>query len=332
MATEKDIKSILNLTVVKKSEEKKLSGPWTSQATIVKEKLNKSEETSRELDEAKANLKAQNIKMAKLEKDLSEIRITKTSLESRLADAHAKSQRLAQLEIEKKRLQDREKYFEESLEAANSEMEKLLDQIKGLQEELVQFKEKEEDFKAQASNNIITSETGLINMLRGSSITRHGAGPIGQDELETFSAIIDHYKIQKRQLSSSILKSQLREIPKFTNLETNPAMPKLENIYSLQSKLKKDISKLRVIDLNDKNSLEKVKKDKENLKSCTLAAKQTVENIQTLISSDGTLGSFINTGPTGTLGKIVLGKGSNIIPVSISLEEFKTFKKVLNLY
>jgi dynactin 1 len=333
IATDKDFKSIFNLNSIKKHEDKKILDPWCSQAKLVKDRLNKFEETTRELEETKNNLKTQNSKLAKVEKDLSELKIAKTSLESRLADAHAKSQRLAQLEIEKKRLQDREKYFEESLDAVNSEIERLQEKNKNLEEELTQYKEKEEDIKVQASINLASSETGgLFNMLRGSTITRHGAGPIGQDELETFSAIIDHYKIQKRHLSSEILKAQIREIPKFTNNESNPVKSKLENIYTAQSKLKKDISKLRVVDLNDRNSKEKVKKDKENLRNCTIDAKKTVEAIQNIISNDGNSASYIHTGPTGNLGKIVLGKGSNIIPVTISLEEFKGFKKILNLY
>ena len=56
-----------------------------------------------------------------------------------------------------------------------------------------------------------------------------------------------------------------------------------------------------------------------------------MESLQNMMSADGGFGSFIHTGPTGTLGKIVLGKGNNIIPVSVSLEEFKGFRKILNL-
>lgn len=331
-ASDKDVKSIPTLSVIKKCEEKSKLGPWKAQALVIKDKLSKFEETNRDLEDARMSIKAQNIKMAKLEKDLNELKVAKVSLESRLADAHAKSQRLAQLEIEKKRLQDREKYFEESLEAVNSEIEKSQDKCKSLEEELAGYKEKEHDTKQQVSASLISTESGgLLNMLRGSTITRHGAGAIGQDELETFSAIIDHYKIQKKQLHSSILKSQVREIPKFIANDINPAKAKIESVYSAQSKLKKDISKLRVIDLNDKNCREKIAKEKENLRSCILSAKQNVEAIQNIISSDGSLGSFIHTGPTGTLGKVVLGKGSNIIPVSITIEEFKGFKKILNL-
>ena len=332
VASDKDVKSILGLSAVKKAEEKKNSGAWNAQAKLVKEKLSKAEETSRELEEARNSIKANSIKMARVEKDLNESKIAKASLESRLADAHAKSQRLAQLEIEKKRLQDREKYFEESLDAVNSEIEKLQEINKALEDELAQFKEKEEDSKVLASSNIVSTEQGgLLNLLRGSSITRHGAGPIGQDELETFSAIIDHYKIQKQQLNSKIIKSQIREIPKFSNIETNPAKDKLDSMYATQAKLKKDISRLRVVDLSDKTSKERVQKEKENLRACTIDAKQTLEGIQNIVSSDGGFGSFIHTGPTGTLGKIVCGKGSNIIPVSISLEEFRGFRKILNL-
>lgn len=331
VASDKDVKSIFGLSVIKKAEEKKNTGAWNAQAKTIKEVLSKAEETSRELEEARNNIKANMVKTAKLEKDFNEIKIAKAGLESRLTDAHAKSQRLAQLEIEKKRLQDREKYFEESLDAVNSEIEKLQECNKILEEELAQFKEKEEDTKMQASASLATNDSGLLNRLIGSSITRHGAGPTGQDELETFRAVIDHYKIQKQQLNSKIIMGQIREIPKFSNIEVNPAKDKLDSMYATQAKLKKDISRLRVIDLSDKQSYERVQKEKENLRACTISAKQTVESIQSILSGDGGCGSFIHTGPTGTLGKVILGKGNNIIPVSISLEEFRNFRKILNL-
>lgn len=330
-SSEKDIKSFSGLGIVKKAEERKNSGPWNTQAGVVKEKLSKFEETNRELEDSRANLKALSLKVGKLEKELSELKIAKTGLESRLADAHAKSQRLAQLEIEKKRLQDREKYFEESMDAVNIEMERLQEKNKVLEEEIFSLREKE-DTKAQTTASIAsTHDGGMLNILRGSTITRHGAGQIGQDELETFTAIIDHYKLQKRQLSSQILRSQIRDIPKFDSLESNPAKTKIDSLYKAQSQMKKDISKLRIVNLDDKGFKEKLDKDKENLRSSALAARQTVESIQNLISSDGSMGSFIHTGPTGTLGKIVMGKGSNVIPACITLEEFKSFRKVLNL-
>lgn len=331
-SSEKDIKSFSGLAVVKRAEERKNSGPWVSQAVNVKEKLSKFEETNRELEDCRANLKGLSMKVGKLEKELSELKIAKTGLESRLADAHAKSQRLAQLEIEKKRLQDREKYFEESMDAVNIEMERLQEKNKVLEEEILSLREKEEDSRVQTSASIIsTNDGGMLNILRGSTITRHGGGQIGQDELETFTAIIDHYKIQKRQMNSQILRSQIRDIPKFDSIEMNPAKTKIDSLYKAQSQMKKDISKLRIVDLEDKGFREKLDKDKENLRASALAARQTVESIQNLISSDGSMGSFIHTGPTGTLGKIVMGKGSNVIPACITLEEFKSFRKVLNL-
>jgi predicted nucleic acid-binding Zn-ribbon protein len=331
-SSEKDIKSFLNFSIVKRQEERKNSGPWTVQALTVKEKLNKFEETNRDLEDARNNLKTFSLKVAKLEKELSELRISKTGLESRLADAHAKSTRLAQLEIEKKRLQDREKYFEESMDAVNTELEKYQERNKELEEELASLRVKEEDTKTQPSASMIAAESGgLINMLRGSTITRHGGGQIGQDELETFSAIIDHYKLQKKQMHSHILRSQIRDIPKFENLDLNPAKNKIDSLYKVQSQMKKDISKLRIVDLSDKNCKERSEKEKENLRANTLAARQTVEGIQNLVSGDGGMGSFIHTGPTGTLGKVVMGKGNNVIPACITLDEFRSLRKVLNL-
>ena len=332
MSSEKDVKSFSNFSIIKRQEERKNSGPWTTQALNVKEKLNKFEETSRDLEDARANLKNFSLKVAKLEKELSELRIAKTGLESRLADAHAKSTRLAQLEIEKKRLQDREKYFEESMDAVNTELERMQERNKILEEELESLRVREEDTKSMTTASINVSESGgLINMLRGSTITRHGGGQIGQDELETFSAIIDHYKLQKKQMHSHILRSQIRDVPKFDNLESNPAKSKIDSLYKVQSQMKKDISKLRILDLSDKNYKEKVEKDKENLRANTLVARQTVESIQNLVSGEGGMGSFIHTGPTGTLGKVVMGKGSNVIPACITLDEFKSLRKVLNL-
>ncbi|CAG9313133.1 NIP100 [Blepharisma stoltei] len=333
--SDKDSRSIVLLNGYRKAEINEDKGSWSTITGQIKDRLANFEGTCKELEETKNSLKVSSIKLLKTEKEFNEMKIAKGNLEVRLADANAKSQRLAQLEIEKKRLQDREKYFEESLEAVNVEMEKLQEKNKQLEDEIKSLKEEDDEInKFRSNQSLVPTDTGgLINMWRGGSITRHGASA-GQDEIETFRSVIDHYQLQHRQLNSSILRAQIRELPKLPQIPQNPLKSKLETIYSSQAKLKKEISKLRVIDLSDSMKEEKLLKSKETLDDLTYNARKALESITNFVTSEsGGLGAsaFNKDASQGTIGKITLGSGSEPVSVQVSLYEFQSIKKLLNL-
>ena len=318
--TEKDMRSIVNLS--KKGTETQTEGPWIVQAWSVREKLSKADETTRELEEAKSSIKLYSVKLAKTEKDLNEAKIAKANIEKRLADAHAKGQRLAQLEVEKKRLQDREKYFEESLEAMNSDMEKLQKKNKELEEEMSKYRPAEES-KFKTSGGVMTSESGgLINLMRGGSLSiiRPGSS-VNQEELETFRALIEQYELDKRNSFTGFIKSQVQSLPELPSLP-GTSEP-LQKLYSLKQSMAQQISKLRVVKgANKKQQLNEMKKGLEGVVD---ESEKAFEEIRKQTKSHA--GVHVVKG----IGTLTLGGEGTKSEAQLTRSELTNFHKLVNL-
>lgn len=115
---DRDYRSIQNMAVIRNDPTEGPSGPWNLISAEIRGRLEQFENTLKELNDSKSENKQLQVKILMIEKELSEIRVSKKSLETRLADAHAKSMKLSQLELDMKNLQTRDKYFQESLDNA----------------------------------------------------------------------------------------------------------------------------------------------------------------------------------------------------------------------
>lgn len=115
------------------------------------------------------------MKIAMGEKELQELKTTRQSLEKRLSEAYAKSQKLAQVEADKKRLQDRQKHFDDTIQSLTDEVSKLDKKNKDLASEINRMREEDAAAvtKLKPEQGMLASETGgFVAMRRGSVVDK----------------------------------------------------------------------------------------------------------------------------------------------------------------
>lgn len=229
------------------------SGPWTLIAEKIKTRLELFEKTFKELEDSKEAMKSMVLKTAMLDKEIQEFRISKSNLETRLADAHAKSQKLTQLEIEKKRLQDREKYFQESIDTMSNENEKLQTKIKDLEEEIKKLKEKEDETPAmKITSSLANTDSG---MRKGNALALRGSlQQFTHEDIDLYKGIIENIQAEKMQKFTGSLHSQLRYLPDFPSLQPTVLPRKMNEMISLKNALQQKASALKLVDLSKPNS------------------------------------------------------------------------------
>lgn len=252
---EREIKNVGNLVKFNSDVQ---SGPWSLIAEKIKLRLETFERTFKELEESKETIKTYVLKIAMLEKEIQDFRISKSNLETRLADAHAKSQKLTQLEIEKKRLQDREKYFQESIDSMSNDNDKLQNKIKDLEEEVKKLKEKEDEIPSmKITSSLASAESG---MRKGNPLALRGSlQQFSHEDIDLYKGIIENIQAEKMQKFTGHLHSQLRYLPDFPSLQPTVLPRKMNEMISLKNNLQKKASALKIVDLSMQNSFNQLR-------------------------------------------------------------------------
>lgn len=120
-------------------------GPWGTKNKEVNAELSEAADLKQEIERLNETLKAEKLEILKLEKEIGESKIIKTSLERRLAENQQKIERIGQLEIEKKQFLEREKIYHDSIEKITHEREQFLQQNKELNKKLEEMKTEMEE-------------------------------------------------------------------------------------------------------------------------------------------------------------------------------------------
>jgi len=111
-------------------------GAWGLKCKEVNKELSEAADLKQEIERLNEALKNEKLEYLKLEKELKEIKILKGSLEKRLGESQQKIERVGQLEIEKKRLLEKEKIYHDSIENLRLECDQHIQKIKELTEKL----------------------------------------------------------------------------------------------------------------------------------------------------------------------------------------------------
>lgn len=101
----------------------RIFGPWDLSSQKMNDELKKVLENVENFEKMNNDLKEQVKVMMKLEEDLKAVNIVKESLEVRVAELQNKAERVAILENEKKRFQEREAHFNEATEIIKKNLE-----------------------------------------------------------------------------------------------------------------------------------------------------------------------------------------------------------------
>lgn len=149
-------------------------GPWGIKNKEINTELSEAADLKQEIERLNEALKNQKLEILKLEKDISESKIIKTSLEKRLAENQQKIERVGQLEIEKKRFMEKEKIYHDSIEKFRLECDQYIQQNKELTEKLDAMKAEVEEVDGPKPRK--PSAIGGLETRRGGIGLMEGAG------------------------------------------------------------------------------------------------------------------------------------------------------------
>ncbi len=96
-------------------------GPWGEKTKDVNKELSEAADMKQEIEKRQDALKAGKLEYLKLENELKEYKVLKSTLERRLGENQQKIERIGQLEIEKRRLVEKEKSYHDSIENLKAE-------------------------------------------------------------------------------------------------------------------------------------------------------------------------------------------------------------------
>lgn len=160
---DRDIRGITITSAYKAmNDDEPANVPWKVLIRDTQTSLEQFEKAQAELIACKGQIKELSLRIVILEKELSELKITKSNLETRLGDAHMKAQRLAQLEIDSKRLLEKEKHYEDSINSLQIANEKLKKRNADLEDEMKKFQEEDSD---QVMSGLLSNSKALSGLL-----------------------------------------------------------------------------------------------------------------------------------------------------------------------
>lgn len=224
-------------------------GPWRDIAVEVKAKLEHYDQTFQELVETQQTVKNMTVRFAVMEKEAAENKIARGNLEKRLSEAHGKVQMLAQLELEKKRLQDRQKHYEDSIDELQTEKEILEDKLKAIEDSLSSGAYRDDmSSRLMFSGGLLVSDSGgMINVARGGSMVDNYQDEATAESVELYKDIIETLQEEKSQLVGGYVLGKVQGL----NLKPFEHNPNLSNsmrkLKTLQKGLRKKVASIRII-------------------------------------------------------------------------------------
>mmetsp|Transcript_8395 Transcript_8395/g.16712 ORF Transcript_8395/g.16712 Transcript_8395/m.16712 type:complete len:1071 (+) Transcript_8395:3154-6366(+) len=334
----KAINAIVRPTELEEAER----GPWREIASDVKDKLEQYDKTFEELSNTHQTVKNMSLKFAMMEKEASENKIARSNLEKRLSEAHAKAQMLAQIELEKKRLQERQKHFEDTIEELTSEKEALEDKLKLLEDNITSAGSYRDDAPSRLlfSGNLLVSDSGgMINMARGGNMVESYQDEVTSESVELYKNIIESLQEEKSQLVGSYVLSKLQGLdlkPFEHKASLSGTMRKLK---TLQKGLRKRVASVRIVDLKVPKAKQQLQKQQEEFRAYVVEAKKLSAAIVKDASSQnekfGESLSYhvpVSAENAVEVGEVVLGAGSkNPVAVTLSRLELARLHSLLSL-
>lgn len=339
---DRDIRSITITAAYKAmNEDESSSVPWKVLIQDTKASLEQFERAQAELIACKGQVKELSLRIVILEKELSEVKITKSNLETRLGDAHMKAQRLAQLEIDSKRLLEKEKHFEDSIQSLQIANEKLKKRNTDLEDEMKKFQEEDSD---QVMGGLLSSSkalSSLINVSRGSGLVHAPVSRLQSDveDVKMCKAIIDAMQMEKARLSCEFVLSKLRGSGEDWQQESLPATELVSKLRGIRSVLHRKVANSRIIDLTRPDCQLKQAGFSDEVARLCKEAKAVVSELAS--QGTGEASTFRSTSAVPSdlskawkvrLGTLQLGAGSDPpVEMMVSHKELKTLHAVFNL-
>jgi len=342
---DRDIRSITITAAYKAmNDDEPASVPWKVLIHETQTSLEQFERAQAELIACKGQIKELSLRIVILDKELSEVKITKLNLETRLGDAHMKAQRLAQLEIEAKRLMEKEKHFEDSIQALQVANEKLKKRNIDLEDEMKKFQEEDSDHVMGGLLSSSKALSSLINVSRGSGLVHAPVSRLQSDveDVKMCKAIIDAMQMEKARLSAEFVLSKLRgsgEDPQLQDCQ--PGAELVSKLRGIRSVLHRKVANSRIIDLSRPDcQLKQAGFTDEVARLCKeakavvneLASQSTGEASTFRSAVSSAVASDLSKAWKVRLGTLQFGAGSDPpVEMMVSSKELRTLHAVFNL-
>lgn len=342
---QQDLLAIHGFEFFKAEDTQTVVGQWTLLTGNVKGQLETFASLQDQLNEAKTEIQEKAVKIAMGEKELKEIQTTKQSLEKRLSEAYAKSQKLAQVEADKKRLQDRQKHFDDTIQSLTDEVNKLDKKNKDLNGEMVRMREEEAErgVSLQPEGEMLASNTGgFVAIRRGSSMVADKR-PQGHDDTTAYQQIIDNLQSEKSHDLSRSLRAKLNLLDDLTVNNVNPHRETLNSISAKINEYKLTSVTTKIIDLNNyeeskaERAASKAKKESlvNQINSLARGVLDTVDTdkyeFTKFLPSCLAKELSISEREEMKLGKLKSGNGQNTVKLSLGRNDVEKLYKTLNL-
>ncbi|CDW91225.1 UNKNOWN [Stylonychia lemnae] len=114
-------------------------GPWTLIVDKIRQDLEDTGAMKEKIESLQEKVKDQAMQFLMLKREKDDLSVVNQSLEQRLGDAQSKAEKVPALEMEKKRLIEKESYYSQQIEMAKKEIENLREKEKDLQGKLADF-------------------------------------------------------------------------------------------------------------------------------------------------------------------------------------------------
>ena len=341
---DRDIRAITIMGAYKNlSEEEGDSVPWKVLIKETQRSLEQFEQTQSELLAARSQVKELSMRIVILEKELSELRITKSNLETRLGDAHMKSQRLAQLELDSKRLLDKEKHYEDTIHSLQISNDKLKKRNTDLEEEMKRFQEEDSDQVMSAL--LMKPSSGLINVTRGSGLV-HAQVSRSQGDVEDVKmckSIIDTLQMEKVRLMGEYVLGKLKGSGEEMSVQEDgmQGAEMIARLRGIRSVLHRKVANSRIVDLTRPDpKLQHAGRIEEVTRLCSeakaivseIASQAPGEPVSFRSALSPTVVSDLAKSWKVKLGELKLGKGSERpVEMMVNEKELRTLHEVFNL-
>lgn len=137
-------------------------GPWGTQSKEINKELSEAAEMKKVILQLQDDIKAEKLRYLMLENQLKEVKLLKESFEKRLGEQLQKIERVGQLEIDKKKLLDKEGYYRDSLENLRLDSEQKGQKVKELTDKLATMEAELNDAKTANKNRKLSAMQGTF--------------------------------------------------------------------------------------------------------------------------------------------------------------------------
>ena len=138
-------------------------GPWTALAERVRQDLEDTNSVRERAEALQERVKEQALQALLLKREKDDLIVVSQALEQRLGDAQSKAEKVPALEMERKRLLEKEAYYNQQLDHAKRELEALREREKELQAKVTELETNPALAREMARQSVKKQQTSTTN-------------------------------------------------------------------------------------------------------------------------------------------------------------------------